>query len=140
MGAMGREAVPSGVIGAACRFPGAGVLTEFWSLLLSGTDAIGPMPEERWDVAANFNPDPTRPGKMYAREGGFITDIDKFDAGFFGISPREARRIDPQQRILLQLTWDATENAGIVPARLAGARTRVFVALPVSACAELQRY
>src|SRR5258708_14934368 len=139
MGAMGREAVPIAVIGAACRFPGAGDLTEFWSLLLSGTDAIGPMPEERWDVAANFNPDPTRPGKMYAREGGFITDSDKFDAGFFGISPREARRIDPQQRILLELTWDAMENAGIVPGRLAGSQTGVFVGISFSDYAALQR-
>ena len=139
MGAKGSGAFPIAVIGAACRFPGAGDLSEFWSLLLSGTDAIGPMPEERWDVAANFNPDPTRPGKMYAREGGFIADIDKFDAGFFGISPREARRIDPQQRILLELTWDAMENAGIVPGRLAGSQTGVFVGISFSDYAALQR-
>jgi len=139
MGAKGNGAFPIAVIGAACRFPGAGDLTEFWSLLLSGTDAIGPMPEERWDVAANFHPDPTRPGKMYSRGGGFIADIDKFDASFFGISPREARRIDPQQRILLELTWDAMENAGIVPGRLAGSQTGVFVGISFSDYAALQR-
>jgi phthiocerol/phenolphthiocerol synthesis type-I polyketide synthase C len=139
MAEKGSGAFPIAVIGAACRFPGAGDLAEFWSLLQSGTDAIGPMPEERWDVAGNFHPDPTRPGKTYAREGGFITDIDKFDAGFFGISPREARRIDPQQRILLELTWDAMENAGIVPARLAGSQTGVFVGISFSDYAALQR-
>ncbi|HUI35250.1 MAG TPA: SDR family NAD(P)-dependent oxidoreductase [Stellaceae bacterium] len=127
------------MIGAACRFPGASDLAEFWSLLRSGADAIGPMPEERWDVAGNFHPDPARPGKMYTREGGFIADIDKFDANFFGISPREARRIDPQQRILLELTWDAMENAGIVPGRLAGSQTGVFVGVSFSDYAALQR-
>src|SRR5579872_581629 len=139
MRAEGSGAFPIAVIGAACRFPGAGDLTEFWSLLQSGTDAIGPMPEDRWDVAGSFHPDPARPGKMYTREGGFIADIDKFDAGFFGISPREARRIDPQQRILLELTWDAMENAGIVPARLAGSQTGVLVGISFSDYAALQR-
>ncbi|HEV2185879.1 MAG TPA: SDR family NAD(P)-dependent oxidoreductase, partial [Stellaceae bacterium] len=139
MRVQGSGAFPIAVIGAACRFPGAGDLATFWSLLRSGTDAIGPMPEERWDVAGNFHPDPARPGKMYTREGGFIADIDKFDAGFFGISPREARRIDPQQRILLELTWDAMENAGVVPDSLAGSQTGVFVGISFSDYAALQR-
>src|SRR5579864_136010 len=139
MRVQGSGAFPIAVIGAACRFPGAGDLAAFWSLLRSGTDAIGPMPEERWDVAGNFHPDPARPGKMYTREGGFIADIDKFDAGFFGISPREARRIDPQQRILLELTWDAMESAGVVPGRLAGSQTGVFVGISFSDYAALQR-
>jgi phthiocerol/phenolphthiocerol synthesis type-I polyketide synthase C len=130
---------PIAVVGAACRFPGAGDLGEFWSLLKSGTDAVGPMPGERWDVAETFHPDPAKPGKMYTRYGGFIADIDKFDAAFFGISPREARRIDPQQRILLELAWDAMENAGIVPARLAGSSTGVFVGISFSDYAALQR-
>nr|UXE44096.1 L-threonine 3-dehydrogenase [uncultured bacterium] len=139
MGVKGGGAFPIAVIGAACRFPGAGDLDQFWGLLQSGTDAIGPMPDERWDVAGNYHPDPSRPGKTYAREGGFISDIDKFDASFFGISPREARRIDPQQRILLELTWDAMENAEIVPAKLAGSQTGVFVGISFSDYAALQR-
>src|SRR5260221_8504956 len=139
MGPKGSGAFPIAVIGAACRFPGAGDLTEFWSLLQSGADAIGPMPEERWDVAAVFHPDPARPGKTYAREGGFITDIDKFDAGFFGISPREARRIDPQQRLLLELTWEALESAGIVPETLTGSQSGVFVGISLSDYAAMQR-
>ena len=130
---------PIAVVGAACRFPGAANLGEFWSLLRSGTDAVGPVPEDRWDVAASFHRDPSKPGKTYARDGGFIADIDKFDAGFFGISPREARRIDPQQRILLELTWEALEDAGIVPGRLAGSQTGVFVGISFSDYAALQR-
>ncbi len=130
---------PIAVVGAACRFPGAASLAEFWSLLQSGGDAVGPIPVDRWDVAATFHRDPAKPGKMYVRDGGFIADIDKFDAGFFGISPREARRIDPQQRILLELTWEAMEDAGIVPARLAGSQTGVFVGISFSDYAALQR-
>jgi phthiocerol/phenolphthiocerol synthesis type-I polyketide synthase C len=130
---------PIAVVGVACRFPGAGDPAEFWSLLRSGTDAVGPIPEDRWDVAATYHRDPAKPGKMYVRDGGFIADIDKFDAAFFGISPREARRIDPQQRILLELTWEAMENAGIVPARLAGSQTGVFVGISFSDYAALQR-
>ena len=97
------------------------------------------MPEDRWDVAASFHRDPAKPGKTYARDGGFIADIDKFDAGFFGISPREARRIDPQQRILLELTWEALEDAGIVPGHLAGSQAGVFVGISFSDYAALQR-
>jgi acyl transferase domain-containing protein/NADPH:quinone reductase-like Zn-dependent oxidoreductase/acyl carrier protein len=130
---------PIAVVGAACRFPGAANLSEFWSLLRSRTDAVGPVPEDRWDVAASFHHDPAKPGKTYARDGGFIADIDKFDAGFFGISPREARRIDPQQRILLELTWEALEDAGIIPSRLAGSQTGVFVGISFSDYAALQR-
>jgi phthiocerol/phenolphthiocerol synthesis type-I polyketide synthase C len=130
---------PVAVIGVSCRFPGAGNPAEFWSLLRDGIDAVGPIPEDRWDVAATYHRDPAKPGKTYAREGGFIADIDKFDAAFFGISPREARRIDPQQRILLEMTWEAMEDAGIVPARLAGSSTGVFVGISFSDYAALQR-
>ncbi len=130
---------PIAVVGLSCRFPGAENPAEFWSLLQSGSDAVGEIPEDRWDVAGHFHPDPAKPGRMYTRAGGFIADIDKFDAGFFGISPREARRIDPQQRILLELTWEALESAGIVPAGLAGSQTGVFVGISVSDYASLQR-
>src|SRR5580704_18285568 len=130
---------PVALIGLACRFPGAADLEEFWSLLKAGRDGVGEIPDDRWDVAAYFHPDPAKPGKMYTRAGGFITDIDKFDAGFFAISPREARRIDPQQRLLLELTWEALESAGIVPERLAGSQTGVFVGISLSDYAAMQR-
>ncbi len=123
----------------ACRFPGAADLDEFWSLLKAGGDAVGEIPDDRWDVDAHFHSDPAKPGKMYTRAGGFIADIDKFDAGFFGISPREARRIDPQQRLLLELTWEALESAGIVPERLAGSQSGVFVGISLSDYAAMQR-
>src|SRR5271166_4500247 len=130
---------PVALVGLACRFPGAADLEEFWSLLKAGTDAVGEIPDDRWDVDAHFHPDPATPGKMYTRAGGFIADIDKFDAAFFGISPREARRIDPQQRLLLELTWEAFERAGIVPARVAGSQTGVFVGISLSDYAAMQR-
>jgi phthiocerol/phenolphthiocerol synthesis type-I polyketide synthase C len=130
---------PVALVGLACRFPGAADLAEFWSLLKAGKDAVSEIPDDRWDVDAYYHSDPAKPGKMYTRAGGFIADIDKFDAGFFGISPREARRIDPQQRLLLELTWEAFESAGIVPARIAQSQTGVFVGISVSDYAALQR-
>ena len=136
--ALGRP-FPVALVGLACRFPGAADVADFWSLLKAGTDAIGEIPGDRWDVDAYFHPDPAAPGKMYTRAGGFIADIDKFDAGFFGISPREARRIDPQQRLLLELTWEALESAGIVPQRIAGSQAGVFVGISLSDYAALQR-
>ena len=130
---------PVALIGLACRFPGAADLEEFWSLLKAGRDGVGEIPDDRWDVEEYFHPDPAKPGKMYTRAGGFIADIDKFDAGFFGISPREARRIDPQQRLLLELTWEALESGGIVPERLAGSQSGVFVGISLSDYAAMQR-
>src|ERR1700730_2629274 len=130
---------PVALVGLACRFPGAADLEEYWSLLKTGRDAVGEIPDDRWDVDAYFHPDPAKPGMMYTRAGGFIADIDKFDAGFFGISPREARRIDPQQRLLLELTWEALESAGIVPETLAGSQSGVFVGISLSDYAAMQR-
>src|SRR6516164_7004032 len=136
--AVGRT-FPVALVGLSCRFPGAADVAEFWSLLEAGKDAITEVPDDRWDVDAYYHPDPAKPGKMYTRAGGFIANIDKFDAGFFGISPREARRIDPQQRLLLELTWEAFESAGIVPAQVAGSNAGVFVGISVSDYAALQR-
>ncbi len=130
---------PIALVGMACRLPGADDVAEFWSLLKAGRDAVTEIPDDRWDVDAHYHPDPAKPGKMYTRAGGFIANIDKFDAGFFGISPREARRIDPQQRLLLELTWEAFESAGIVPARIEGSQTGVFVGISLSDYAALQR-
>ena len=136
---VGGRTLPVALVGLACRFPGAADVAEFWSLLKAGRDAVTEIPDDRWDVDAHYHPDPAKPGKMYTRAGGFIANIDKFDAGFFGISPREARRIDPQQRLLLELTWEAFESAGIVPARVAESQTGVFVGISVSDYAALQR-
>lgn len=121
------DALPIAVVGIGCRFPSAHGPDEFWRMLRDGTDAIGEVPRSRFDVAAHYAPEKAKPGKMSSRWGGFLDDVDAFDASFFGIAPREANRMDPQQRLLLETAWEALEDAGIVPAALAGSATGVFM-------------
>jgi myxalamid-type polyketide synthase MxaE and MxaD len=118
---------PIAIIGMGCRFPGADSPEAFWGLLRDGVDAIREVPGDRWDVDALFDPDPSAPGKIAARVGGFVDDVDRFDAAFFEISPREAVRMDPQQRLLLEVACDALEEGGQTRERLAGSATGVFV-------------
>lgn len=124
-----RAHAPIAIVGMACRFPGARTLQEFWALQRDGKDAIGPVPRGRWSTEAWYDPDPSAPGKMSVREGGFIEGVELFDADFFNISPREARALDPQQRLLLEVAWEALENAGIAPDRLGGQPAGVFIGL-----------
>lgn len=113
------------VVGAACLLPGGiGNPEQLWKLLEEGRDAIGRLPPWRWTWPSNIDPEGQHRGIDI---GGFADGIEKFDAGFFRISPREAAVMDPQQRILLQLTWACLEDAGQVPQSLAGSRTGVFV-------------
>ncbi len=130
---------PVAIVGMSCRLPGANDIGQFWELLRSGRDAVSEVPRDRWDVDWYFHPDPTRPGRVYTRAGGFLDNIDRFDADFFGISPREARQMDPQQRILLELAWEALEHADIVPGRLAGSDTGVFIGISNEDYGILQR-
>ena len=119
---------PIAIVGVGCRFPGGCESPGgYWKLLREGVDAIEEVPAERWDVDEYYDRDPSAPGKMTTRWGGFLKDVDLFDPEFFGISPREAVRMDPQHRLLLEVTWEALEHAGMPPTELAGSRSGVFV-------------
>ena len=117
------------IIGVGCRFPGSKDAREFWNLLRDGVDAIREVPAARFSLSDFYDPDQAAPGKIATRWGGFIDDIDRFDTHFFGISPREAARMDPQQRILLEVAWEALEDAGQVRDRLSGAPVGVFIGI-----------
>jgi phthiocerol/phenolphthiocerol synthesis type-I polyketide synthase D len=121
-------AEPVAVVGIGCRFPGDVAGPEsFWRLLVNGEDAITEVPADRWDADAFYDPDPLAPGRMTTKWGGFVSDVAGFDADFFGITPREAEAMDPQQRMLLEVAWEALEHAGTPPDSLAGTRTAVMM-------------
>ncbi|MFF7656639.1 beta-ketoacyl synthase N-terminal-like domain-containing protein, partial [Streptomyces sp. NPDC007983] len=108
------------VVGMSCRLPGAPHLAAFWELLRDGRDAIVDTPVDRWSAASVS-------GGTSVGRGGFLKEIDRFDAAFFGISPREAAAMDPQQRLALELGWEALEDAALIPANLRGTGTGVFI-------------
>ena len=109
------------IVGMGCRFPGGVVDAEgLWNLLSNSVDAITDVPPDRWDANRLFDADSDAAGKMYTRSGGFVADVDRFDPYFFGIPPREAASMDPQHRLLLEVAWEALENTGCDPSRLAG--------------------
>ena len=118
------------IIGIGCRFPGdANDPETYWSILQNGVDAPVEVPPDRWDLRMYYDPEPGKPGKTNVRHGGFVKNIDRFDANFFGISPREASRMDPQQRLILEVGWEALEDGGQVLERLSGSSTGVFVGM-----------
>ncbi|WP_437581910.1 type I polyketide synthase [Sorangium sp. So ce887] len=130
---------PIAIVGLGLRLPGGvGDTDALFRLLEEGRDAVGPIPKERWDADAIYDPDPEAKGKSYVRDAALIDGVDLFDAAFFGISPREAKQIDPQHRLLLETAWQALEDAGIVPASLKDTSTGVFVGAGASDYAFLQ--
>lgn len=119
---------PVAIVGIGCRFPGANGPEAFWNLLANGLDAITEVPTNRFNIDALYDPTPGTPGKISSRFGGFIDDIERFDSAFFGIAPREAEVMDPQQRILLEVAYEALEDAGLPPDR-SGMSAAVFVGM-----------
>ena len=108
------------IVGMACRFPGATDPASYWELLVDGGDAVGPLPAGRASLS---------PTLQQLGSGGFLESVEQFDYQFFGISRREASAIDPQHRLLLEVSWEAIESSGHNPLSLSGARCGVFVGL-----------
>jgi myxalamid-type polyketide synthase MxaE and MxaD len=107
------EYTPIAIVGMACRFPGADGLSEFWDLLCQGRDAIREVPAQRWIADRFYDPDPRAAGQSYVRSAGFLDDVTGFDWRAMRVAPREATAIDPQHRLLLELAWEALEDAGL---------------------------
>lgn len=119
---------PVAIIGMGCRFPGsANSPYKFWDNLVNGVDSITEIPSDRWSKKAHYSSHRQKKGRVISKWGGYIDGITEFDPAFFGISPREAETMDPQQRKLLEVTWEALEDAGQKPSELEDAPVGVFV-------------
>ncbi|MFD1934338.1 type I polyketide synthase [Nonomuraea mangrovi] len=126
---------PVAIVGASCRLPGAQDLGQLWEVLTEGRDVIGTIPHDRFDIETNHG----RRRDVLRGAGGYLDDITGFDARFFGVSPFEAVRLDPQQRVLLEVTWEALADAGIPAESLAGTNTAVYTSLLSSGYWDLLR-
>jgi acyl transferase domain-containing protein/NADPH:quinone reductase-like Zn-dependent oxidoreductase/acyl carrier protein len=120
---------PIAIVGIGCRFPGGANPPDLWRLLMNGGNAIGPVPRERVDLEALYDPRPATPGRSMTKWGGVIPGLEAFDAAFFNLSPREAELVDPSQRLLLETAWEALEDAGIPAEAVKGTDGGVFVGL-----------
>jgi acyl transferase domain-containing protein/NADPH:quinone reductase-like Zn-dependent oxidoreductase/surfactin synthase thioesterase subunit/SAM-dependent methyltransferase len=136
---MTRKREPLAIIGIGCRFPGnINSPEEFWNLLTEKRDALSEIPADRWDWKAMYAPEFRRAGKINVNRGGFVNDVDKFDAGFFGISPMEASRMDPQQRMVLEVSYEAVQDAGLRLNDLDGSRTAVVIGISAHDYGDIQ--
>ncbi|MGD1896240.1 MAG: type I polyketide synthase [Phormidesmis sp.] len=118
------------IVGMGCRFPGADTPEEFWQLLEDGRDMVSEVPSDRWCPDKYYDSAPSTPGKVSTQWGGYLErPIDQFDAEFFNISPEEMENVDPQQRVMLEVAWEAVEHAGISPDSLSGSKTGVYVGM-----------
>lgn len=119
---------PIAIVGVGFRFPGGNDTWDgFADFLRSGRSGTGPIPPDRWDVAALASTDPDDRGKVRTAGGGFLRDLKGFDARFFNISPKEAQYVDPQQRLIMECAWEALEHAGIDPLRLRNTDGGVYI-------------
>ncbi len=128
--AEGKQVEPIAIIGMGCRFPnGADTPEKYWELLQAGTDLITTVPEDRAGLKTHYDTMVDEHGNETPFRGGFVNNAGFFDAQFFGISPREAKALDPHQRLLLEVAWEALESAAIVPQSLLDSLTGVFVGM-----------
>ena len=126
----GEAREPIAIVGIGCRFPGASDVESFWRNVRDGVETVEEYSGGRFaHLDSVYAADAVSAGSIASRRGGFLHDLDRFDASFFGISPREAALLDPQQRLLLEVTWEAMEDAGIPAGKLAGTRTGVYVGM-----------
>ncbi|GLY91997.1 type I polyketide synthase [Actinoallomurus iriomotensis] len=125
-----RHQEPVAVVGVGLRLPGGVVdLAGLFRLVTGDADAVGEPPPNRWSDTDWYDPRPDTPDRSYVRRAGYVAGVEEFDADFFGISPREARQLDPQHRLLLEVSWQALEDARIVPGSLLDTRTGVFTGI-----------
>lgn len=116
------------IVGIGCRFPGGiDSLDGLWKVLSEGTDVVTSIPGERFDLGRYWHPDRKAPGRTCTTSAGIVGDLTQFDATFFGMSPKEAEALDPQQRMVLEMAWEAFEDAGIPPSSVAGTKAAVYV-------------
>ncbi|BAZ03044.1 beta-ketoacyl synthase (plasmid) [Tolypothrix tenuis PCC 7101] len=122
-----RKSEAIAIIGIGCRFPGANDYEQFWLNLEAGVNSITEIPPQRWDTQKYYSPNPQERNKTISKWSGLIEALDEFDAQFFGISPREAKMLEPQQRLMLELSWSCLEDAGYSPFQLSGSPVGVFI-------------
>ncbi len=139
-GQIERYEEPIAIVGIGCRVPGgANSARSYWDFLCAGKLGISEVPADRWDGDLLYDPEPGKPGRTVTKWGGFVPGLADFDNTFFGVSPREATAMDPQQRAMLHVTWEALEDAGLPPERLAGSRTAVYVGASINDYTQVQR-